>query len=223
MILLWTPWPRRTGNGHHWGSAQSPQRISASVTPTTQATSLRKSRVEFPNHMICDGRDKVVISPKHVSLDSAQRSTDQNDQPDLHLLGKLLLLPWWGSRGQELSSCQTQGKAGIEVTSCPECIFLCKHSKAFRSLCCDISSPFRAIVIIIICLGLINFFPNYERNSCSLQKMSSLFMMILLISPIALKLSDAMRKVQVLNLDRSEFEHQFYTIQQVCGLRQRKE
>lgn len=92
------PWPRRTGTLHHLGSVQSPQRILASVTLTTLAMSLRKSRVEFPNHMSCDGCGKVVISPKHVSLNSAKRRTNQSDQHDLHLLGKPLLLPWWGKR-----------------------------------------------------------------------------------------------------------------------------
>ena len=43
MILHSLPWPRRTGSLHHeWASAPSPQRISAPVTPTVPATSLRK-------------------------------------------------------------------------------------------------------------------------------------------------------------------------------------
>jgi hypothetical protein len=42
-----------------------------------------------------------------------------------------------------------------------------KHSN-WKLLCCDISSSLRPIFIIIICLGLVNFFPNYKRNPCSL-------------------------------------------------------
>lgn len=72
----------------------------------------RKSRVEFPNHMSCNGRGKEVVSAERTSWNSAKRSTNQSDSYDLYLLGKLLLLTWWERGDQVLTNCQTQGKAG---------------------------------------------------------------------------------------------------------------
>lgn len=104
-------------------------------------------------------------------------------------------MPWWGRQDQDLR----------QATWRPAEAFL---TSAFQTWVAVLWHFFwRAIFIIIICLGLINFFPNYKRNPCSLQKMSSQFVTILLICR-AFRLSDEGRRARVLNSERPEFKLQ---------------
>lgn len=87
-------------------------------------------RVEFPNRKSHDGHGKVVISPKHISLSGARRSTHQSDKHDLHLSGKLLHLTWWARGSQVLTA--GASKAGWRWLPGQDAALFYKHSKVFH-------------------------------------------------------------------------------------------